>query len=150
MANKKDNIEFIARGVLIGPRGLLLCKNKSSDNTYLPGGHIEFGESAAAALAREMLEEMDMKVTIGQFFGAQEQTFVQHGEKHHEINLVFEMTSSAIARRAKLTAVEDHIEFLWQPIHALAEINLLPKVFRTLIPSWTRGKHMAWTSEIKP
>lgn len=143
------HIELIARGVLIGSRGLLLCRNVGRDYCYLPGGHIEFGEPAAVALEREVEEELGMKVQVDGFLGAIEASFVQGGKLHHEISLVFEMTSNAIAHRARLVAAEAHLEFFWQPVHELAHGDLLPRALRTLIPTWTLGKHQAWMSAME-
>ena len=50
------DIEIIARGVLIGPRGVMLCRPSSGGYSYLPGGHVECGEAASAALERESHE----------------------------------------------------------------------------------------------
>lgn len=140
--------EVIARGVLFGARGILLCRVIGKDNTFLPGGHIEFGEPAALALAREVKEELGMRVEVGDFFGVVECVYLDNTAQHHEINFVFEMNSPAVERRVKFTSQEAHLEFLWQPINMLAEVNLLPKALRTLIPQWSRGRHLAWSSEI--
>jgi 8-oxo-dGTP diphosphatase len=141
--------EVIARGVLCGTRGILLCRQIGKENTFLPGGHIEFGEPAALALTREVKEELGMRVEVGDFFGVVENVYVDNNAQQHEINFVFEMSSPAIERRVKFTSQEAHLEFLWQPINMLAEANLLPKVLRTLIPQWSRGRHQAWSSEIR-
>jgi ADP-ribose pyrophosphatase YjhB (NUDIX family) len=50
-------IEFLARGVFRDGGRVLVCRNRKKGNCYLPGGHIEWNESAPAALAREMREE---------------------------------------------------------------------------------------------
>ena len=142
------SIELIARGVLIGPRGILLCRNVGMNYTYLPGGHIEFGETAAAALEREILEELALQAKAETFLGTIEHTFVQDDATHHEISLVFELTGNAIARRARFTPAEKRLEFLWQPLHTLPEANLLPRPLRQLIPLWTRGKHAPFTSDM--
>jgi DNA modification methylase/8-oxo-dGTP pyrophosphatase MutT (NUDIX family) len=141
-------IELIARGLLIGPRGALLCRNVGMTYTYLPGGHVEFGETAAAALERELTEELGMRVTAERFLGAIESAFEQNGQRHHEVSLVFEMNAAAVARRATFTPAESHLEFLWQPIHLLAEANLLPPPLRALIPEWTRGRQVPFASDI--
>ncbi len=141
-------IELIARGVLLGPRGILLCRNAGMDYTYLPGGHVEFGESATAALEREIFEELALHAKAGNFLGVIEHTFTQAGVAHHEISLVFELTGSAIARRARLTPAESRLEFVWQPLHTLSEANLLPRPLRQLVPIWTRGKHAPFHSDM--
>jgi 8-oxo-dGTP diphosphatase len=144
-----DGMELIARGVLIGPRGLLLCRNIGKDYTYLPGGHIEYAETAHTALIREINEEMGMKVEVDDFLGVVEHIFTQETKKHHEINLVFMVSGPAVERRAKFTMAEPALEYVWQPINALHEANLLPRPLRTLIPQWTRGKQVAWTSDVR-
>jgi 8-oxo-dGTP pyrophosphatase MutT (NUDIX family) len=57
----------IAVGVLVGPRGVLMCRRVQSAKWYpgrwdFPGGHIEDGESAGEALARALLEEVAVTV----------------------------------------------------------------------------------------
>lgn len=57
----------IAVGALLGPRGVLMCRRVDSAKWYpgkwdFPGGHIEDGETAGEALARELLEEIAVRV----------------------------------------------------------------------------------------
>lgn len=146
--DQEAHIEVIARGVLIGPRGVLLCRSVGADYAYLPGGHIEFGESAAVALARELEEEMGAKVKVEGFLGAIESSFIQKGSLHHEISLMFEMTSGAIARRAKPASIEPHIEFFWQPARELRAANVLPRALCDMIPKWLLGRKEPWASQM--
>jgi len=144
-----DGIELITRGVLIGARGLLLCRAIGKDYTYLPGGHIEYGETTHTALVREFQEELGMKIEVDDFLGVVEHIFTQDAKKHHEVNLIFLISGPALERRARFTPVEKSLEFLWQPINTLPEVNLLPRPLRILIPQWTRGKASFWTSDVK-
>ncbi|HEY3290684.1 MAG TPA: NUDIX domain-containing protein [Anaerolineae bacterium] len=145
----EGTIELLVRGVLIGPHGVLLCRVIGKDYTFLPGGHIEFGESTSGALVREMREELGTKVEVESFLGALEHKFNQDGVKRHELNLVFLMSAPALERRAKVQAAESHIEFMWQSINMLTEANLQPKALRLLIPRWTRGKQEPWSSDLR-
>ena len=43
-------IETIARGVCVVGGRVLLCRAKGGSSTYLPGGHIEFGEKVLLPL----------------------------------------------------------------------------------------------------
>ena len=52
--SKDHSIELIARGVFVRGGAVLLCQNVKHGYYYLPGGHVEFGEAAAVALAREI------------------------------------------------------------------------------------------------
>ena len=127
-------IETIARGVCRRDGKLLLCRAKGGSSTYLPGGHIEFGETGREALVREMKEETGLEAKAGRFMGVVENSFVQHGKKHAEINLVYSMTVNS----AKVSAQEDWIEFLWCETSKLDEANLLPAEFRRLAASDVR------------
>ena len=124
-----SGIENIVRGVAICDGRLLLCRAKGGKSTYLPGGHIEFGESAREALLREVREELGVEATTGRFLGVVENSFLQHGKPHAEINVVFELKFAAVpAAEAK----EDWIEFEWRKLEDLGEANLLPEAFRVL------------------
>jgi len=124
-------IETIARGVLIQDGKVLLCKAKGSATTYLPGGHIEFGETGEAALAREMVEETGLRVTVGKLLGVVENSFLQHGKRHCEINLVYAMAFEKPERAC--AAQEAWIEFTWCPVTDLAEYQLLPEDIRKFV-----------------
>src|SRR5262249_44925533 len=47
MSSGKPHIEVIARGVIRRGRFVLACRNVKKGYVYLPGGHVEFGETAA-------------------------------------------------------------------------------------------------------
>ena len=126
----RGEIETIARGVCVKDGKVLLCRGKGAASTYLPGGHIEFGETGAEALVREMKEETGLDSTVGKFLGVVESTFLQHGEKHCEINLVYEL----FIENNDVAAQEDWIGFEWCPLSKLDAANLLPVDIRRLIP----------------
>ena len=57
-----------------------------------PGGAIEFGERAADALRREMLEEVRAEIDEPRLLGVLENTFMLEGVPRHEHVFVFETT----------------------------------------------------------
>ena len=128
-------IETIARGVCVKGGMLLLCRAKGGTSTYLPGGHIEFGETGRQALVREVKEELGLTSSTGAFLGAVENAFQQHGKPHAEINLVYELTIDSDGTPAGLPPLksqEDWIEFEWCALDRLEAANLLPAAFRIL------------------
>lgn len=125
-----DHIETIARGVAVRDSRILLCKAKGGSSTYLPGGHIELGETGREALVREMKEETGLDSTAGRFLGVVENSFVQKGKRHSEINLVYELAVDS--PDGSVSAAEDWIEFEWRELADLDAANLLPEAFRVL------------------
>ena len=129
---EKAGIEIIARGVCVQEGKILLCRAKGGATTYLPGGHVEFGETGRQALVREVKEEMGVDAETGAFLGVVENAFEQHGKPHAEVNLVYELrVPSATPARA----CEDWIEFEWRDLAHLDD--LLPAVFRRLSADYT-------------
>lgn len=123
-----SGIETIARGVCLRDGKILLCRAKGGKSTYLPGGHIEFGETGRTALVREMREETGLVAETGRFLGVVENAFLQHGKPHAEINLVYEMKLP----NAAVSAKEDWIAFEWWNLSDLAKANPLPSDFNRL------------------
>lgn len=117
-----NRIETIARGVCVRGGKVLLCAPKGGAYNYLPGGHIEFGETGREALEREMKEETGLKSKAGALVGVVESMFVQKGRKHAEINLIYRLA----LKNTKVASRESWIEFKWWPVKDLRRANLLP------------------------
>lgn len=123
-------IECIARGVAVRDGKVLLCRAKGGNSTYLPGGHIEFGETGAEALAREVKEELGVDSVVGERLGVLENSFLQKGVRHQEINLIYALE---VKGAESAQSQEDWIEFEWCPLEDLSMANLLPADIRTFI-----------------
>ena len=124
LGGSRGMVETIARGVCVRDGKVLLCKAKGGSSTYLPGGHIEFGETGAQALVREIREEIGVDSVCGEFLGVVENSFLQHGRRHAEINLVYRLELGA--QPSELRSQEEWIEFEWRPLAELDQANLLP------------------------
>ena len=123
--SEEKHIETIARGVCVKDGKVLLCYPKDRSYAYLPGGHIEFGETGREALVREMKEETGLDATAGELLGVVESSFVQKGEKHCEINLIYEMKVRG-CEGEKVRSCEDWICFDWGGCDKIGSANLLP------------------------
>jgi len=137
-----SGIENISRGICIVDGKVLLCRGKGLGSTYLPGGHIEFGETGREALVREMKEETGLVATAGAFVNVVENSFLQHDKRHCEINLVYEMTieegqrsevRGQTAEGSEIVSQEDWIGFEWCDVDKLDAANLLPVEMRELV-----------------
>ena len=123
----EKHIETIARGVCVVDGKILLCLPKDRSYSYLPGGHLEFGETGREALVREMKEETGLDATAGELLGVVESQFVQKGEKHCEINLLYKMSlDSRLSPSSPVSSCEDWICFDWVECDRIDSVNLLP------------------------
>ncbi len=87
---KKKGLRVRVAALIQDPKGkVLLIQQKKNANGYwlLPGGGIEFGESAEEALARELKEELNLEVTKSHFLLVNES--IDPNRKRHLIQLVF-------------------------------------------------------------
>ncbi len=130
-------IENIVRGACVAGGRLLLCRGKAG-NLYLPGGHIEFRESARRALEREIAEELNLPARAGRFLGAVEHAFLQDGEWHAEINLVFTLIIDGVRPGEAPASAETWIAFEWMDIERLGRSRLEPAVLRYRLGDWLR------------
>lgn len=133
----RHGIEVISRGVCIVDDYLLLCHGRGHTNTYLPGGHIEKGESAATALVREIREELGVKAHVGRFLGVVENQFEQKGHQVDEINLLFELEIPGLEPGVDVPVAEDWLDFRWERLDNLVAANVEPKVAMDLLMSLT-------------
>lgn len=140
----QGTIELIARGVLRTPTGdILVCRNIGSDYWYLPGGHVEFGETAEEALRREVQEEGGIAVEKVQMIGVCEQLFTHAGKQRHEINIVF---AGTVMSSEPITSREDHLEFSWNTPGIFATLRVLPQPLHTAVQTWLVDSQMFWIS----
>lgn len=125
-------IEHIARAVIKKDTQILLAHKLGEPNTFLPGGHIDYGEFSDAALRRELMEELGVEAEIGEFMGTLEYMFTEeNGKHHHEINYIYTAEASEPVRSR-----ESHLEFLWCPVEELEEKTILPEILPELIKDY--------------
>jgi len=141
------HIEVIARGVCIRANHLLVCRNVAAGYCYLPGGHVEFGETSKEALSRELVEEAGIKPVVGELLGVDECRFEQTGKEgktksRHEVNLLYAMQMLPRGtNRVPVPSLEAHIQFEWIRVSDLKISNFKPETARLRIAKiLPRGK----------
>jgi 8-oxo-dGTP pyrophosphatase MutT (NUDIX family) len=146
----EDRVAFhyLARGLLIREDRVLVVRQLGAANTFLPGGHIERGERAEAALAREIEEELGMRPTIKRFLGAAEHAWPEDTRANHEINLLFEVEIDGLNPPQPPASLEPHLEFLWVEPSRLEDVNLQPSALIRLLETGVEGFHAFWDSSL--
>lgn len=127
-------------GVCLHDSNVLLHKAGNADFWALPGGRIEALETSAAALAREMAEELLLQVTVGRLLWLVEGFFTYEGRHFHELGFYYEMTLPAESTLRDVrhswhasdgSASDYPLFFQWRPVATLPQLRLFPAFLRT-------------------
>jgi 8-oxo-dGTP diphosphatase len=76
----------------------------------MPGGHVNFGEDIVAGLKREVLEEFNMEIAVGDPFASF--TYVNKIKGSHSIEVVYFATFTSDDAQIQVN-LEDHSEYRW-------------------------------------
>ena len=134
---KTDEWVFSYRvaGLIVQDGKVLLQKPVNDDGYSVPGGHLNFGETAAQALAREFLEEIGASVQVGRLLAAGEVYFPWGERPCHQIGLYFEaalLEEGQIPLEGAFRAVDElggeriDLIFAWIPLAELDAITVYP------------------------
>lgn len=143
------SMEIIARAIITDETQtkMLFCAPKDVPYVYLPGGHVEFGETAKIALVRELYEEMGVGADAGEFHfvGVAENIFMQENLSRHEINFYFEVRG-IFSGNEQVSSLEEEISFQWLALADISNFTLFPKEVRELLSGWVPGKRISLES----
>jgi len=146
----KNNIHVLSRAVIIHDDHLLLAYDPRKEPKhyyefnvpfyYLPGGHIEFNESAQEAVVREIYEETGFDSNIERFLGVFEHSWNFSGDEvcchTHEINLIFKVNLKAVNGLISISQKEEHVALQWLPLRELDSIDFRPEPLKMLLSNW--------------
>lgn len=127
MPNYTDHIEIILRAIIVHNSQILLCHSREKPPIYfLPGGHLERGETMEQAMSREIKEEIGTKILAIRFLEVSENFYQDNRGQHHEINLIFEVSLDTDNFK-HIESCEEHICITWLGIEKLPTIRFLPR-----------------------
>lgn len=126
-------LHYASRALIEVQGKVLLVKRVGEAFTFLPGGHVDAGEAAVQAVARELHEETGFTAEIGDLIGIAENDWQQNGQHQTEIALVFRGRIVGIDAPAVIASKEPHIEFIWADKSQLDTHQLHPVALRDII-----------------
>lgn len=123
--------------IIENQRVLTMQYNYGGEEVYnLPGGNLELGEYLSDALAREMQEELEIEVSVGEMILVGEVYFEER--KKHTLHLLFEgkITAGIPTLNPKETSA---LAIKWLAINDLEKVNLYPNLSKQ-IQDYLAGK----------
>ncbi|NAW63943.1 NUDIX domain-containing protein [Photobacterium halotolerans] len=126
-------LHYASRALIEVQGKVLLVKRVGEAFTFLPGGHVDAGEAAVQAVAREIREETGLTAEIGDLIGIAENDWQENGQRQTEIALVFRARLLGIDTLAAIASKELHLEFIWADKSQLDAHQLHPVALRDII-----------------
>lgn len=144
-----SGVNLIVRAMVMLQDHILLStttennKEFASNLYFLPGGHVDYKESAIDALKRELMEEMNLFTNTAEFIGALECSWNKKGSIYHELNLIFKTEIPNLSLKHPPVSTEPFIKFVWCPVSELSSYTILPQQLFPLLQEEIRGKNHA-------
>lgn len=112
----------IAAGIIIHDGKILLGqRKKGKDLEYkweLPGGKLEEGETLEQCLCRELIEELNLTISVEKLFMKNEHTY--------EFGVIVLNTFIAKCENPLITKTEAHEQYAWVEADKLLDYDLAP------------------------
>lgn len=144
----ESRFNYRAAGVCVHDGHVLLHRAANEDFWSLPGGRVEIGETAQAAVAREFLEELGptFEMRVDRLLWVVENFFTYDGITFHEVGmyalLVPDTANVYLDKTRTYSGIEGDFDplhrpiklvFQWFPLATLETVPLFPRILRTAL-----------------
>ncbi len=132
-----ESIRVRVAAIIVRDDSILLVRHQRDDKTYwlLPGGGIEYGESAGDALVRELMEEASVTIRIKDLVYVNDS--VPPDRHRHVLNLCF--TAEIIDGEVRPQPEGRLVDVAFVPIAQLGELTFFPDIRDALLPALASG-----------
>ena len=128
------HFHLAARAIILREGRILMVKARQGDgfyrHYYTVGGRVRFGETAAQAVEREVLEETGVAFQPERLLFIHEEFF----ERFHALGLIYLMKPNDAPVRSQ---TDDGESLEWLPIDQLGEYKVYPQFFPAELPRLT-------------
>ena len=129
---------YCVRAVIIRNGKLLAMRDEAASYYYLPGGKVEFGETAEDAVLREVREELLIQAEIVKALWFGQNFFIEKvkNEQYHEIGLYYLLKISdndLTQNEFTINEGKHTLQFEWVPLNEIEDKNLYPEFIKAKI-----------------
>ena len=119
---KSSKIIRVTAAIIESDDKILIAQRKSEDDIFgglweFPGGKIENGETPEECMARELMEELEIKVEVGTLITS---------NKHRYPNGIFELLAFRVKHICGNFVLNDHDEIKWITIDEISDFEFPP------------------------
>ena len=153
--SRQVSIHYRAVAVAVHEGRVLLHRATHERTWSLPGGRVHPFESAAAALRRELREELGVDAVVGRLVWVIKNFYTDAGRRYHEVGLYFAVTfadsDELHARNEPFCGVETvkKLIFHWVPSSRLSDLPINPACLQdrlATLPEQTT--HLVWNEAL--
>ena len=132
---KSSNIIRVTAAILEKDGKILIAKRKTGDKLFaglweFPGGKVEEGETPEECMARELKEELDIEVEVGELITS---------NKHKYPHGIFELLAYRVKHISGEMVLNDHEEIKWVTADEMSNFEFPPADFPIIKKIQTNG-----------
>jgi len=118
-----------AEGIILNTERTKILVQCDLEETFyrLPGGSIEFGETGADAINRELIEEFDLSLSVGKLICVNENIIEYDGKKVHNCTLIHLCSVNNHFDGPLIHKELQDIQLIWRTIEELNLKDMYPE-----------------------